>query len=86
MCNLYSMTTSQAAIRDLGEAMGDATGNLPPLPGIFPATTAPAVRNDVDGRELVLMRSGMPSPAFALRNRKTDGRPPRAKPRWRTRS
>jgi hypothetical protein len=37
VCNLYSVTKGQAAIRELARAMGDRTGNLPPLPGIFPA-------------------------------------------------
>lgn len=36
MCNLYSLTKGQAAIRELARAMRDTTGNLPPLPGIFP--------------------------------------------------
>lgn len=36
MCNLYSMTKGQVAIRELARAMRDNTGNLPPLPGIFP--------------------------------------------------
>jgi hypothetical protein len=31
VCNLYSMTKSQAAIRELTRAMFDRTGNLPPL-------------------------------------------------------
>ena len=63
MCNLYSMTTSQAAIRDLVRAIRDLTGNLPPLPGIFPDKMAPIVRNGADGaRELVMARWGMPSP------------------------
>ncbi len=44
--------------------MVDRTGNLPPLPGIFPDYTAPIVRNYPQGRELVLARWGMPSPAF----------------------
>jgi putative SOS response-associated peptidase YedK len=40
------------------------TGNLPALPGIFPDKMAPIVRNGADGpRELVMARSGMPSPA-----------------------
>lgn len=73
VCNLYSMTTSQAAIRQIADAMTDHTGNLPPLPGIFPDTSAPVVRTGLEGHELVLMRWGMPSPAFALKNRKTDG-------------
>lgn len=63
MCNLYSMTKSQAAIRELIRAMYDRTGNLPPLPGIFPDKMAPIVRNARDGeRELVMARWGMPSP------------------------
>jgi hypothetical protein len=36
VCNLYSMTKSQAAIRAIVRAMRDQTGNLPPLPCIFP--------------------------------------------------
>lgn len=62
MCNLYSMTKGQAAIRELAGAMIDRTGNLPPLPGIFPDKFAPIVRNAVDGRELAMARWGMPPP------------------------
>ena len=55
MCNLYSLTKGQAAIRELARAMGDRTGNLPPLPGIFPDYFAPVVRNAPDGvRELAM--------------------------------
>ena len=36
MCNLYSLTSNQQAIRDLTKAWKDSTGNMPPLPGIFP--------------------------------------------------
>ena len=32
MCNLYSMTKSQQAIRDLVKAIRDITGNMPSLP------------------------------------------------------
>jgi hypothetical protein len=40
--------------------MRDTTGNLPPLPGIFPAYPAPVVRNGDDGvRELVMARWDM---------------------------
>lgn len=52
--------------------MLDSTGNLPPMPGIFPDYAAPIVRDTPDGRELALARWGMPSPAFALKGRKTD--------------
>ena len=67
MCNLYSMTKSQAAIRELIRAMHDRTGNLPPLPGIYPDYLAPIIRNGTDGiRELVMARWGMPSSQRAL--------------------
>ena len=43
--------------------MRDATGNLPPLPDIFPDQLAPIVRNAPDGvRELLLAQWGMPEP------------------------
>jgi putative SOS response-associated peptidase YedK len=66
MCNLYSMTKGQAAIRQLTRALVDRTGNLPPMPGIFPDYPAPIVRNGAEGRELVLARWGMPSSQKAL--------------------
>jgi putative SOS response-associated peptidase YedK len=72
MCNLYSMTKGQAAIRALVRAMTDKTGNMPLLPGIFPDYQAPIVRNGADGRELVMARWGMPAPAFALVGKKSD--------------
>ena len=73
MCNLYSLTKGQDAIRHLAKAMRDTTGNLPALPAIFPDTPAPVVRTAEDGtRELAMMRWGLPSPAFALKGRKTD--------------
>jgi putative SOS response-associated peptidase YedK len=63
MCNLYSLTKGQAAIRDWFRASNDRTGNLPLFPGIFPDQMAPIVRNGADGeRELVMARWGMPGP------------------------
>src|SRR5664279_4708323 len=63
MCNLYSQTKGQAAIIALTRAMRDTTGNLPPLPDIFPDYMAPVVRNAPDGvRELAMARWGMPGP------------------------
>jgi hypothetical protein len=41
MCNLYSITKGQQAIRDLAGAMRNLTGNLPMLPGVFPDYSAP---------------------------------------------
>jgi len=70
LCNLYSVTKGQQAIRELAGAMRDRTGNLPPLPGIFPDYAAPIVRNHPDGRELTMARWGMPSPVFALKGKK----------------
>ncbi|WP_052215187.1 SOS response-associated peptidase [Belnapia sp. F-4-1] len=72
MCNLYSITKGQQAIRELTRAMADRTGNLPPLPGVFPDYAAPIVRNQPAGRELAMARWGMPSPVFALKGKKTD--------------
>ena len=66
MCNLYSITSSQAAIRQLARAMRDLTGNLAP-PAIFPDQMAPVVRTGPDGvRELVMMRWGFPPALRAI--------------------
>jgi putative SOS response-associated peptidase YedK len=72
MCNLYSLTKGQAAIREMTGAMTDRTGNMPLLPGIFPDYPAPIVRNGGQGREMAMARWGMPSPPFALEGRKSD--------------
>lgn len=72
MCNLYSMTSGQSAVRELMKALYDRTGNLPSMPAIFPDQPAPIVRAIDKERELVLARWGMPSPAVALEGRATD--------------
>ena len=72
MCNLYSVTRGQQAIREFTGDMRDRTGNLPPMPGIFPDYSAPIVRNQLEGRELMMARWGMPSPLFALQGKKSD--------------
>ena len=66
MCNLYSMTKSQAAIRQLFKVDRDSVGNLPPMLGIFPDYPAPIVRSIGGARELALVRWGMPSSSQAL--------------------
>jgi hypothetical protein len=43
MCNLYSLTKGQAAIRDWFRAGHDHTGNLP----LFPDQFAPVVRKSL---------------------------------------
>lgn len=62
MCNLYSMTRNQEAIRRLFKVSKDSAGNMPSLPAIFPDNPAPVVRNGSDGRELLMMRWGFPPP------------------------
>jgi putative SOS response-associated peptidase YedK len=63
MCNLYSVTKSQDAIRKLFGVTRDEAGNMPTLPGIFPDGLAPVVRTALDGeRELNMMRWGCPPP------------------------
>jgi putative SOS response-associated peptidase YedK len=62
MCNLYSITTNQAAIIVLFRVLNTYVGNLPAMPGVFPDYPAPVVRNTDSGRALTKMRWGMPSP------------------------
>jgi putative SOS response-associated peptidase YedK len=84
MCNLYSVTKGQKAIRDLAKAMIDHAGNMPSLPGVVPNRMAPVVRNAPNGkRELLMMQWGFPLPfvlshkprnAYLTNLRKTDSR------------
>jgi putative SOS response-associated peptidase YedK len=62
MCNLYSITTNQAAIIALFRVMNRYVGNLAPMTGVFPDYPAPVVRNTDHGSELTTMRWGMPPP------------------------
>src|SRR6202047_3749780 len=66
MCNLYSITTNQAAIIALFRVVDRYVGNLAPMPGVFPDYKAPVVRNGAEGRELTTARWGMPSSQHAL--------------------
>ena len=61
MCNLYSMTKPQDAMRAIFRVVRDRTGNLPPMPGDYPA---PIIRLAEGDRELTTARWGMP---FALK-------------------
>jgi putative SOS response-associated peptidase YedK len=61
MCNLYSITTNQAAIIAMFRVINRYIGNLPPMPGVFPDYPAPVIRNTDTGRA---MRWGMPPPKF----------------------
>ncbi|WP_210490856.1 SOS response-associated peptidase [Microvirga antarctica] len=63
MCNLYSLTKGQQAIRELFRVTRDLGGNLPSLPAIFPDQMAPVISNARDGeRQLEMMRWGFPGP------------------------
>ena len=62
ICNLYSITTNQAAIIALFRVINRYVGNQPAMPGVFPDYPAPVVRNTDAGTELVTMRWGMPPP------------------------
>ena len=73
MCNLYSERKGQQAIKEATGAMRDRTGNLPPLPGIFPDYEAPIVRNSAEGRELTMARFGMPTPLNLIRGKADPG-------------
>jgi hypothetical protein len=65
MCNLYSITTNQEAIRALFRVVNRYVGNLALMPGVFPDYPAPVVRNAGAAREMVMMRWGMPPPPRA---------------------
>jgi putative SOS response-associated peptidase YedK len=45
MCNLYSITTNQAAIIALFRVVNRYVGNLAPMAGVFPDYKAPIVRS-----------------------------------------
>ncbi|WP_194468552.1 SOS response-associated peptidase [Bradyrhizobium sp. CCBAU 53340] len=63
-CNLYSITTNQAAISALFRVVNRHVGNLPAMPSVFPDNPAPMVRTGENGeRGLAMMRWGTPSPS-----------------------
>ena len=57
MCNLYSITTNQAAIIALFRVINRYVRDLPPMTGVFPDYPAPVIRNTDTGTEMVSMRS-----------------------------
>ena len=65
MCNLYSITTNQEAIRALCRVVNRYVGNLAPMPGVFPDYPAPVIRNTDGALEMTMMRWGMPPPPRA---------------------
>ncbi len=61
MCNLYSIYSTQEAMRRAFAVARDNASNVPPLPGIFPDQMALVVRMQDGERELLQMRWGFPS-------------------------
>ncbi len=49
MCDLYSITTNQEAIRSLFVVLCDLTENLPPLPAVYPVRTSEGSSASSDG-------------------------------------
>ena len=74
MCNLYTQTTAQEAMRQLFDPLPviDRLGNLAASPEIYPDYPAPIVRNGPDGPEMVMARWGLPTPPQFLIGKKTD--------------
>jgi putative SOS response-associated peptidase YedK len=74
MCNLYRLTTTQEAMRQLFQDIGllDRAGNLPEVLDIYPDYPAPIIRNAPEGPELVKARWGLPTPRHFLVGKKTD--------------
>jgi putative SOS response-associated peptidase YedK len=73
MCNLYSNTMPQEAMRHLFEVSPehDRLGNFAPLPAIFPRYSAPVVRLAATGeRELVSMQWGFLLPQLSTKTGK----------------
>lgn len=65
MCNLYSMTASVDAMRQLfGPFAGDRS-NLPGFPEIYPGQKAPVMHRDEEGLRFAIMTWGFPGPQAA---------------------
>lgn len=82
MCNLYSQTKSQDAMRHVFDHMieededfEDMVGNLSPMARIFPDYPAPIIRHCTDGGwQLTKARWGMPTRRVFLEGKRTDPR------------
>ena len=72
MCNLYSNTTTQEAMRRLFDGITDRAGNLEPG-RFYPDQLAPIIRHDGAGLELAKARWGMPSPPSVLKTERDPG-------------
>ena len=65
MCNLYPITTNQAAIIALFRVINRYVGNLPPMPDDFP--DYPVIRNTDNTTELMTVVNTTCCPADNIR-------------------
>ncbi|MAM41204.1 MAG: DUF159 family protein [Erythrobacter sp.] len=72
MCNLYSHTKTQEAMRQIVEGLTDRAGNLRPGE-VYPDQMAPIVRHGESGPELAMARWGLPSPPSVLKTARDPG-------------
>lgn len=72
MCNLYTQTKAQEAMRRLFDAPLDRLGNLA-SGDIWPDGRAPIVRQTGEGRALDLGRWGMPTPPMFIKGKADRG-------------
>lgn len=72
MCNLYSNTTTQEAMRRLFDGPNDRAGNVEPGK-VYPDQLAPIIRHGERGFELVRARWGLPSPPSVLKTERDPG-------------
>ncbi|MFS4438707.1 SOS response-associated peptidase [Paracoccaceae bacterium GXU_MW_L88] len=71
MCNLYSQTKAQDAMRQLFKGLVDRTGNLPALDKIYPDQLAPIIRGS-DVPVMQMARWGLPTPPYYLQGKNYD--------------
>lgn len=72
MCNLYTQTRTQEAMRQLFNAPDDLLGNLQPG-DVWPDGKAPIVRSQPGGRQLTFGRWGMPTPPQFIKGKADRG-------------
>lgn len=72
MCNLYTQTRSQEAMRRLFDAPFDRLGNLAGG-DVWPDRLAPVVMSGAEGRVLEMGRWGMPTPPVFIRGKADRG-------------